>query len=331
MAEPLDRLTAAPRKPPRPHGSGLRAVAFLAMALVAALGAGLLFSRYLDRRGATGVPTVRVVVAAADLPVATTLRPDLLAAVEWPKAYAPQGAAREPAALSGKVTTAPIAKGEAILPSRLATGDLAQGLAAVLPDEMRAVAVRVDDVVGVAGFVHPGDRVDVIVTIKPREDSDALHTSKVILQNVKVLSVGKDLDHKAKAAEKAVPVTVATLMVSVPDSERLALASTKGQILLALRGGADARQYETEGVTPPELVGERAQAPLPRPAAAPPPPAPPPATATGARPVPARAVAPKKAAAAPVAPPPAPPSREVEILRGDRFEKREFRQEEATP
>ncbi|MGC4122014.1 MAG: Flp pilus assembly protein CpaB [Myxococcales bacterium] len=333
MAELVERLTGAPRKPP-PRGSGARAAAFLAMAVIAALGAGLLFSRYLDRRGASGVATVPVVVAAADLPIATSLRADLLTAVPWPKASVPAGAAADVAALKGRVTTAPIAKGEPILPSRLSSGDTAQGLAAVLPDQMRAVSVRVDDVVGVAGFIHPGDRVDVIVTMKPHEDVDSPDTSKIILQNIKVLAVGKDLDPKAKPSEKAVPATVATLMVSVSDSERLALGSTKGHLLLALRGGADTTDYGTDGVTPPELLGTPASAtPEPAPAA-------PPLQASAncpipaARPVPARAVPARVVAAKKPAPAdkPAPvPSQEVEILRGDRFETREFKKPEATP
>lgn len=329
MADLADRLSSTPRRPPvTPRGAGLRAAAFLALAAVAAAGAGLLFSRYLDRRAASGgVETAKVVVAAADLPIATTLREEQLSVIDWPRAYVPAGAPSSTAGLIGKVTVAPIAKGEAVLPSRLATGDTAQGLAAILPPEMRAVAVRVDDVVGVAGFVHPGDHVDVLVTMKAREDSEAPPTSKIILQNVRVLSVGKELDRKSKQMDKAVPVTVATLMVDAPDSERLALAATKGHLLLALRGGADVAEVETEGVIPPDLLGpERAVA---RPEPKPEPTAATPAAAPAARPVPARAVVgPRKPA---VEPPSPAPSQEVEILRGDRFERRQFKTQEGKP
>ncbi|HET9553277.1 MAG TPA: Flp pilus assembly protein CpaB [Anaeromyxobacteraceae bacterium] len=168
----------------------------------------------------------------------------------------------------------------------------------MLAPGMRAVAVRVDDVVGVAGFVHPGDSVDVIATIR-LDGGNAVTSSKVILQNIKVLAVGKELDQRAKGPDKVVQATVATLQVDAPQSERLALASVQGKLLLSLRSSADVEVVPTSGMTASALLA------LPAPQAAP------------ARPAPTRV-----AQAAPPAAPKAEPS--VEILRGELFERRSF-------
>jgi pilus assembly protein CpaB len=172
---------------------------------------------------------------------------------------------------------------------------------------MRAAAVRVDDVVGVAGFIHPEDRVDVLVTIRP---DNAEPTAKVILQNVKVLAVGVQVDVEAKNRGKAIPVTVATLLVSPEQSEKLALASVQGKVLLTLRSWADQGQVATSGVAPSALLAEGARRP--------PPPEPPKRPAEHHRPHHE-----EKLAQAP-----APASANVEILRGDRFEERKFESKE---
>jgi pilus assembly protein CpaB len=123
---------------------------------------------------------------------------------------------------------------------------------------MRAAAVRVDDVVWVAGFLHPGDTVDVIATIRHEGTNNT--SSKVILQRIKVLAVGKELDQRSRSADKVVPATVATLMVDAEESERLALAATQGKILLTLRSGADVDVVATRGVNPASLLAGSADA-----------------------------------------------------------------------
>ncbi|HCF58972.1 MAG TPA: Flp pilus assembly protein CpaB [Myxococcales bacterium] len=316
MSNLSDRLTQNSRKPAgtQARSSGVRAGVFLGLALLAALGAGLLFRNYLERSPlGRAMPTEKVVVAAMDLPLATTLRAEQLTTIDWPKASLPQGTAGDPAGLVGKVLLAGVVKGEPVLAAKLASEKAGQGLAAVLPEEMRAVAVRVDDVVGVAGFIHPGDAVDVIVTMKASESSHVPPTAKVILQNVRVLAVGKELDHKSKK-QKAVPVTVATLMVSSPDSEKLALASTKGKILLALRNRVDATEVETPGIIPAVLLEGGASEPAEEKPQDP------------AKSRPRRAVARKPAAVKPQT-----GEHQVEILRGDRFETRQFSSPEPKP
>lgn len=294
--------------------SGARAMIFLALALVAALGTAVALTRYLEARtAAVRVPTTKVVVAAFDLPLATALRAESLKVVDWPTASLPDRASSDPAKLVGRVAIAPIFKGEPVLEAKLASSEAGSGLAALLPAGMRAVAVRVDDVVGVAGFVHPGDHVDVIVTMKPLEGQSA-PISKIILQGIRVLAVGKDVSQAAKG-DKAVNATVATLMVDSEQSEKLALASTKGQILLALRSRIDLEEIATAGVMPPELLAaDDSVRAIPAKAATP---------AAPAHPRPRFTTVRKPA----VEHAPAVDKQTVEVIRGDMFEKRDFQKE----
>jgi pilus assembly protein CpaB len=288
----------------------VRAVVFLSVAVLAAVGAALLLTRYMDAKtAAMRVPTARVVVAAVDIPVASPIKPEWLTTVDWPAISRPDGSGEDPQQVVGKVAVVPLVKGEAVLVSKLAASGGRSGLAVLLPPGARGVAVRVDDVVGVAGFIHPGDRVDVIVTMDTRE-RDQGAASKIILQNVKVLAVGSDLEHRGKAVEKAVPVTVATLMVTPEESEVLALGATKGKLLLALRAAGDDEVAATPGIVPSALLASAVRPP-PRPAEVP-------------------RAAPTKRPQVAKAPGPAPAEkRVVEILRGDLFEKRDF--ERANP
>ena len=293
---------AADRKSRR---GAFRAVGFLALAVVAAVGSALLLTRYMEARTAAArVPTRSVLVAAIDIPVGTEIRPEHIRPMEWPVASVPEGALADRAAVEGKVVSARVVKGEPVLAVKLAGSG--GGLSALLPPGMRAAAVRVDDVVGVAGFIHPGDTVDVIATI--RHDGGQGTSSKVILQRIKVLAVGKELDQRVKSNEKAVPATVATLMVDAEDSERLALAATQGKILLTLRSGADTDVVTTRGVTATTLLATSADAK--------------PAPATTAR---SRVVRREKVAEKGVEK----RGETVEILRGDMFERRDFQQRAA--
>lgn len=299
--------------------SGGRAIAFWIVALVAGSAAALLLRFYIERSAQPSGPALaKVVVAAADLPIATTLKPEHVKLTDWPEAVQPPGAIREPKDLIGRVVLAKVYQGEPILNSKLATKDAGRGLAALIPESMRAMAVRVDDVVGVAGFVHPDDRVDVIVTIQPPRPADAEPTSKLILQNVKVLAVGKELDVPDQGRAQAMPVTVATLLVSPEESEKLALAASHGRILLTLRNWADRAPVETVGTNATALLAgtdvtgrARLAAVVPAPSA------------------PSDSRRPRRATHVDSAPAPPPvaatPQKEVvEILRGDRLEERKF-------
>jgi pilus assembly protein CpaB len=297
---------AADRKALR---SGVRAALFFVVALVAAVGTALLLTRYMEARTAEArVPTDTVLVADMDLPVGTELRPEHLRPVAWPVASLPEGAFKDPKLLEGKVAAVRVYKGEVILATKLAGAENSSGLSALLPAGMRAVAVKVDDVVGVAGFIHPGDLVDVIATLRT-EGSGPTTVSKVILQNIKVIAVGKELDNRSKAADKVVQATVATLMVDAEESERLALGASQGKLLLTLRGPGDVDDVATRGVNANSLLArELPAAPAP--------------VAAHARGRPTRVVKVIPAAE------PAPEKRDtVEIMRGDVFERRTFGKE----
>lgn len=308
MSNSTDGMGALKRAAERgPRRTALRVVLFLIIAAGAATLAAVILTRYVEARTAAArIPTQPVVVAAVELPEATTLRAEALTVVQWPSSTVPEGTSPDPAKLVGRVVRSKLLKGEPVLEARLAATDAGHGLAAILPAGMRAVAVRVDDVVGVAGFVYPGDTVDVIVTIKPQENVGN-STSKIILQNVPVLAVGKQLERNDRSLDKAVSATVATLMVDSDQSEKLALAASRGQILLTLRSGVDKELVDTRGATASTLLTGHASAvePPPQTAAAP------------AKPAPhVRRVA--------RAPEPPKERQVVEILRGDMFERRDF-------
>lgn len=297
--------------------SGVRAAAFWGVAIVAGLGAALLITRYLERRTVTvSTPTAKIVVAAMDLPLATKLRAEQLRLADWPVSALPPGALRDVRDAVDHILTSRVLDGEPVLPGKLAAKDAGNGLAALIPSNMRAVAVRVDDVVGVAGFIHPDDRVDVIVTIHPQKPADAEPTSKVILQNVKVLAVGKELEVSDRNRITANPVTVATLLVNPEESEKLALSAVEGRLLLTLRSWTDNQAVLTGGVSPTELLADSSTKPREQ--------------VQVVNPPVRRAIrhdqAQQIAAAVPPPPPPAAASKGnvVEILRGDRFEERKF-------
>ncbi len=294
----------------------IRAIVFLSLALLAAGAAALLLTRWVNARTAIArVPTGTVVVAAMDLPVGTRLSKEHLGTVEWPLASRPSSALASSGPAEGQIVAAHIFKGEPVLPERLVSGNKGSGLAALLPDGARAVSVRVDDVVGVAGFVHPGDFVDVIVTMRPSDAPGSNFTSKTILQNLKVLAVGKEVEGQTRSGDKVISVTVATLQVDNAQAEMLALAASKGQLLLALRSGADDEIVATRGIVPQRLLAG-AEPPEP-------------AVVKLEAPPPRRG----RVRVAPVAKPPAvvqPEKQVVEIMRGDLFERRGF-EKKGTP
>jgi pilus assembly protein CpaB len=295
--------------------SGARAALFWAFALVFGLGTALFVSRYLDHRsGGAPSPIAKIVVAATDLPLAGKIRPEDLKLAEWPADHLPAGAVRDPKEVVDRILISRVLAGQPVLPGMLAAKNAGNGLAALIPPNMRAIAVRVDDVVGVAGFIHPDDRVDVLVTLRPNRPG-AETTSKVFMQNVKVLAVGQDVEANDQTRMHANPATVATLLVSPGDSERLALASAEGRILLTLRSWTDSLPVNTAGAMDDALVGEPVAAGL-RPEGA----------ASGARPavVATRRGRGGRQVAAPPLQAEAPKRDTVEILRGDRFEQRNF-------
>jgi pilus assembly protein CpaB len=230
---------------------------FLVLALAVLMGGGLAFATYNAINGqpskTVNAPTQPVVVAAADLPLGSELKKEDLTVVNFPVGSAPAGAFAKPTDIIGRGVISSIVKNEPVLPAKLASKEAGVGLPPVIPDGMRAVSVRVNDVIGVAGYVLPGTRVDVVCTESPSsQPQDA--TSKVILSNVQVLTAGTRMEQDQEKG-KPQQVTVVTLLVYPEQSERLALASTEGKIQLALRNPLDQGAPETPGIKPAVLLG----------------------------------------------------------------------------
>jgi len=199
------------------------------------------------------VPTRRVVIANADLSLGSELRRDDLKAVDWPAGAVPEGAFEDPAALLGRGLISSVVRNEPILPGKLASKEAGSGLPPIIPAGKRAMSVRVNEVIGVAGYVLPGTRVDVVATQNPSNRAEDM-TSKVVLSNVEVLTAGTRLEHDSKDG-KPMQVTVVTLLVTPDEAERLTLASTEGKIQLALRNPLDLESPVTPGVRPGMLMG----------------------------------------------------------------------------
>lgn len=228
----------------------------LVMALVSGGTAGYLAMNYLGNRpepqvvaGAPG--TTPVVVAAQQLQLGSVVGPADVKVVAWPASSVPPGYATSPEQVLGRGVIQPVTMNEPLLTSKLAAKEEGGGLPIVIPEGMRGVSVKVDEVIGVAGFVLPGTRVDVLVTINPQNERDEA-TTRVILQNVTVLTAGQTIQRDAEGTPQT--VTVITLLVTPEQSEELTLAATEGRIHLALRNTLDMAEVETEGVKAGQLV-----------------------------------------------------------------------------
>jgi pilus assembly protein CpaB len=217
----------------------------LLMIGVLALALGFFASVYvyknLQSKTGSGIGSgVDVIVAADDLQVGARVEERDIKIIKILGADLPPGAPRRRADVLGHGVIAPISKGEFILPNRLAGENAGSGLPSLIPPGMRAVSVRVNEVVSVAGFVTPGTRVDVLLTGTPGSGGEQQTTT--VLQNVAVLASGHTLERTATG--EAQTTAVITLLVSPDDAQRLTLASSEGHIQLALRNPLDTKQDE---------------------------------------------------------------------------------------
>ena len=199
------------------------------------------------------IPTKPVVVAAADLDVGATLTREDLRVIDWPANAVPAGAITDPKDAVGRGLILPVIQNEPLLPNKLASSDAGGGLPPAIPPGLRAVSIRVNEVIGVAGYVLPGTRVDVVATVSPTGSNTDM-TSKVVLTNVQVLAAGTKIERDTER-NKPMAVSVVTLLVDPEEAERLTLASTEGKIQLALRNPLDKTMPATHGIQPKALLG----------------------------------------------------------------------------
>jgi len=237
----------------------------LAGALVFGLLAAVSVSRYLSSAQAYTKNLNNVAVAKVAIPIGTKIIPEQVSMVQFPKGSTPDGTFDSAEKLAGRVAVVNIAARETVTDSKLAPVGSVGGLSAVIPEGYRAMTVKVDDVVGVSGFIMPGSLVDVVVVIDPAEKAltqDPI--SKIVLQNIKVLANGQNIDHP-KDEREANTVRAVTLQVTPEQAEKLALASTEGKLQLVMRNAVDQDDAQTSGVNKRALLGgERAQ-PVPEP------------------------------------------------------------------
>ncbi len=207
-----------------------------------ALGAftSLFVLKSLRRSGGTVEAGTDVIVAANDMQVGSRVGENEVRIAKYPAGELPPGYYSKRSQVLGRGVVVPITKGEFILPTKLAPENAGAGLPALIPPGMRAVSVRVNDVVSVAGFVTPGTRVDVLLTGTPSGATEPQTTT--VLQNVAVIAAGHTLERTATGEAQNTPVI--TLLVSPDDAQKLTLASAQGRIQLSLRNPLDTHEGE---------------------------------------------------------------------------------------
>jgi len=268
-------------------------IGFLALALGAFV-AFVVYKNLQSRTGANNEPGVDVVLATGDIQVGSRLLDRDVRIARIPGSVAPPNAFHSASKLIGRGVVLPIQKGEFILPSKLAAENAGSGLPSLIPSGMRAVSVRVNEVVAVAGFVVPGTRVDVLLTGNPVGGNEPQTTT--VLENVAVIAAGQKLERNAAGDPQSTPVI--TLIVSPDDAQRLTLASSQGHIQLALRNPVDTKQMDLIATRANGLYRGGAPAPVaPRPSGV------------------------KKPVQAPVAPP---DPYKVVIIRGNKVDETKF-------
>lgn len=296
-----------------------RFVFVLVGAVVFGLVAALSVSKYLSSAQAYTKSLNSIVVAKVAINPGEKLVADQLESVQFPRGATPDGSFESVDKLVGRVAVVALAPREPVTDFKLAPEGSAGGLSSIIPEGYRAMTVKVDDVVGVSGFIMPGALVDVVVVINPAEATGQQDPiSKIVLQNIKVLANGQNID-KPKSEREAESVKAVTLQVTPEQAEKLALASTEGKLQLVMRNAVDQDDEQTEGVNKRRLLGGEHAALVPDPG-----------TLKSEQPKPvapvvrheraanfARVVAEPKPAPAQTAPTPAPtPRHSVEVIEG---------------
>jgi len=233
-----------------------RLIIVLILALASGLLAGWLALR-LIREGGTNTPIsterppTEVVVAARDLPLGRVLTVEDVKLTSWPSDAVPENFSTSVEEVLGRGLITPVVLNEPLLSGKMAVKEAGGGLPIVIPEGMLALSVRVDEVIQVAGFVMPGTRVDVFVTIDPDQGQNNPVT-KLILQNVSVLTANQIV----QTAENGEPTTatVVTVLVTPQDAEKLVLAANRGRIQMGLRNTLDLDTTTTEGIRIPQLL-----------------------------------------------------------------------------
>jgi len=275
--------------------SRLLFIGFVALALGAFV-SFVVYKNVLSRSSAGNEPGADVIVAANDIQVGAKLQDGDIRMVKVPASVVPPNSFRSRSQIIGRGVILPIQRGEFILPSKLAAENAGSGLPSLIPPGMRAVSVRVNEVVAVAGFVIPGTRVDVLLTGNPMGANEPQTTT--VLENVAVIAAGQRLERNAAGEPQSTPVI--TLLVSPDDAQKLTLASSQGHIQLSLRNPVDTKKVDIASMKATGLYKNVTPVALPAPH-------------------------PKPVKTAKAQPAPAPPDAyKVEVIRGNKVDETKF-------
>jgi pilus assembly protein CpaB len=227
------------------------------MASVASYGVYLAVKSIPERQ--VEVATAHAVVAVRPLTVGALVTKDDVKVLPWPAAGVVPGSFSSVDQVTNRGVIASVAENEPLTESKLAKPGTGAGLPPTITEGMRAISVRVNEVVGVAGFVVPGTRVDVLVSLKQNDDT----ITRVVVGNVQVLTAGTRFDQESAQKEgKPIPTTVVTLLVTPEDAEKIALAADEGRIMLTLRNPLDQEPTNSIGVRRAALLGPAAPPPV---------------------------------------------------------------------
>jgi pilus assembly protein CpaB len=243
-----------------------RVVIPILLALVVAGGGSLLVYNWVQKQA---VPkqvvqvqndALPVAVAAVDLPLGTKLEKRMIKQVLFLKESLPPGYSSDPEKIMGRILVVPLKKNEPVIEVKLATESVKTGgVSAVVTPGKRALAVKGDKVIGISGFINPGNRVDVLVTLQ--DPRDKLERTKLILENILVLATGSQVEKNAKG--EPAPVDVYTLEVTPEEGEKMALAAAQGKLQFALRNLTDAEKVLTNGTNIPQTLASLRKAESP--------------------------------------------------------------------
>jgi pilus assembly protein CpaB len=235
-----------------------KALVPIALSLIIAIAGTVFLYKWIERqRGPKEIVQVEkmdaapIVVSAGNLLWGTKLKPEMIKMAPYLKESLPVGYFSSSIDLKDRVIIASLKLNEPITESKLApTSVKTGGVSAVLKPGMRAIAVKGDKIIGISGFINPGNRVDVIVTVE--EPKTKKIKSKIFLENTAVLATGTQIERNEKG--EPMPVDVYTLEVTPVQAEKVALAASEGRLQFALRGVTDSEDLRTKGVTVPELL-----------------------------------------------------------------------------
>jgi len=266
----------------------IRPLVFMVLALLLGLAAAAYAANWLQKQGSEA--TVAVLVAKRDLPMGTRLQPDMLETVRWPKAALIQDPLSTWEQAQDRVIQMTVLRGEPLMMSKLAPVGEKGGLSSVLSPGQRAITVKVNEIVGVAGFALPGNFVDVMVNTADEKEQPI---SKIVIERIQVLAVAQDVSSNEY---KPRVVNAVTLQVTPQQAEQIDLARSVGTLSLVLRSQSDQHSVTTVGARKIDFL--------------------PPVAAAAVPPPPRPKAAPRKAAAPAVAPTPAPEPVRFEMIRG---------------